>query len=331
MQRFRNVFVLADPGDPRNALFERAVRLALRNRALLTVASIVEPLPETDARMAAKRSADLCGIEVQETVAQEDCRRLEALVTPLRDAGVEVQTRILRGTPCLEIIREVLRYRHDLVMMPADGKSERTFAAFGSTCINLMRKCPCPVWVIKPGHSGFYARILAAVDLRPSDRERNALNIKIIELAASLARDEQSELYIVHAWNPSRMFSFGSLLSRGAKERMVSAIQREREAWLDELPQQCSLDNLRYQVHLLEGEAGEFIPAMAKFIPAMAKRKRIDVIVMGMVCRTGVAGLFIGNTAEKVLRQVGCSVLTVKPDAFMAPAKIDHMESTHAA
>jgi len=40
---------------------------------------------------------------------------------------------------------------------------------------------------------------------------------------------------------------------------------------------------------------------------------------MGTVCRTGVAGLFIGNTAEKVLRQVDCSLLTVKPEGFVTP------------
>jgi nucleotide-binding universal stress UspA family protein len=44
---------------------------------------------------------------------------------------------------------------------------------------------------------------------------------------------------------------------------------------------------------------------------------------MGTVSRTGVAGLLIGNTAEKVLNQVGCSVLTVKPDGFITPVKLD--------
>ncbi len=40
---------------------------------------------------------------------------------------------------------------------------------------------------------------------------------------------------------------------------------------------------------------------------------------MGTVCRTGIPGLIIGNTAERVLDSVKCSVLTVKPAGFVSP------------
>jgi len=39
----------------------------------------------------------------------------------------------------------------------------------------------------------------------------------------------------------------------------------------------------------------------------------IDLLVMGMLCRTGIAGFLVGNTAEEVLNQVDCPVLTLKP------------------
>ena len=44
---------------------------------------------------------------------------------------------------------------------------------------------------------------------------------------------------------------------------------------------------------------------------------------MGTVCRTGVAGFFIGNTAEKVLSEVNCSVLTIKPEGFATPVTLE--------
>ena len=44
---------------------------------------------------------------------------------------------------------------------------------------------------------------------------------------------------------------------------------------------------------------------------------------MGTVCRTGIAGFFIGNTAESILQQVDCSVLTVKPDGFVSPVVLE--------
>jgi universal stress protein E len=42
---------------------------------------------------------------------------------------------------------------------------------------------------------------------------------------------------------------------------------------------------------------------------------------MGTVCRIGIAGLFIGNTAESILGEVSYSVLTLKPDGFETPVK----------
>ena len=57
-------------------------------------------------------------------------------------------------------------------------------------------------------------------------------------------------------------------------------------------------------------------------IPSVAKEKQIDAIVMGTVSRTGIAGLFIGNTAEKVLNAAHCSVLTLKPEGFVTPVAL---------
>jgi nucleotide-binding universal stress UspA family protein len=43
---------------------------------------------------------------------------------------------------------------------------------------------------------------------------------------------------------------------------------------------------------------------------------QVDVLTMGTVCRTGIKGFLIGNTAESILSEVTCSVLALKPDGF---------------
>ena len=35
------------------------------------------------------------------------------------------------------------------------------------------------------------------------------------------------------------------------------------------------------------------------------------------------SGISIGNTAERVLRKLPCSVLAVKPDGFVSPVRVD--------
>ena len=56
---------------------------------------------------------------------------------------------------------------------------------------------------------------------------------------------------------------------------------------------------------------------IAKFV----KNKEIDLLVMGSVARSGVPGFFVGNTAEKIINHVGCSVLVLKPGGWKSPIK----------
>jgi universal stress protein E len=56
-----------------------------------------------------------------------------------------------------------------------------------------------------------------------------------------------------------------------------------------------------------------------QLIRTTARRVGADVIVMGSVGRSGISGLLIGNTAEKVLHAADASVLIVKPDGFESP------------
>ena len=66
------------------------------------------------------------------------------------------------------------------------------------------------------------------------------------------------------------------------------------------------------QFHLQRGVAATAIPEMARELAA-------DLVIMGTVARTGIAGLLIGNTAEAVLEQLQCSVLAIKPSGFVSP------------
>ena len=312
MQRFKNILLIDDVGVERKTALERAVTLARRNQAQLTVVGIVEALPRELRMITVLNPADL-----QEMVIEERREQLEHLISSIKHEDLQVTAKVLFGTAFLEIIREVLRNKHDLVMMNATGKGRLNETLFGSTEMHLMRKCPCPVWVTKSTESGQYDRILAAVDPDPSDHEKTALNSKIMELATSLAHLERSELHIIYVW----AFKFESLLRarRGLSPHEVDQVRatlsETREQWMNELLEKYPLKDLEYQVHLLKGEP-------EKLIPELAKEKRIEVIVMGTVCRTGVEGFLIGNTAEKVLHQVDCSVLTVKPDGFVTPVKL---------
>lgn len=206
--------------------------------------------------------------------------------------------------------------RHDLIVKAASNGTGVMARLFGSTDLHLLRKCPCPVWIIKPGQRKHYSRILVAVDVEQVEPRKASLNQVLLDLAISLAQLEGSELHIVHAW---QLFAEAKLRSRGIIsaaeiDEMVRDTGRNHKRWLNELLTGYDLKGLTVKQHVVKGD-----PKV--IIPDVAHKKRGELIVMGTVARTGVPGLFIGNTAEAILNQVNCSVLAVKPEGFVTPVE----------
>ncbi|MBT8438598.1 MAG: universal stress protein, partial [Gammaproteobacteria bacterium] len=199
----------------------------------------------------------------------------------------------------------------------AEGRGGLSGVLFGSVDLHLLRKCPCPVWIIKPSKRKHFARILAAVDPDPSEPANAGLNKQILELASSLAVREHSELHILHTWYftyESSLRSGRYKISQAEVDRMVRDTRKRHKLRLDDLLAQHDFQDVAVKVHLLKGNPGDLIPVTAQ-------KKRVELIVMGTVARTGVPGFIIGNHAEKALNAVDCSVLAVKPDSFVTPVE----------
>jgi universal stress protein E len=259
-------------------------------------------------------------LEYLQTMAIQDLRRrLEAFVAPFREKGQPLGLEVFYGKPFVEIIRAVQRSQHDLVMLTAEAPGGLRPMLFGNTSLHLMRKCPCPVWVIKPSPETRFARILAAVDPDPLDVVRDGVNTKVMELATSLAELEGGELHVVHVWEVCDQSVLRSWQARVPETQAADWMAQTRNAHqerFDQLLGRFDLEKLKPRMHLVQGEAGDMIPQVVD-------QERMDLIVMGTVARTGIEGYFIGNTAETVLQRVACSVLTVKPDGFVSPVKPD--------
>ncbi len=322
MRRFKDILCVVELEGICKPVLERAVTLAENNQASLTVA------------IAAPRMMESMGVpdgspifaQLQAEIVNSYKQPLAALVEP-HIKRVPLQTKVLVGTPFLEIIREVLQNGRDLVIKLPEHQDWQD-RLFGSDDMHILRKCPCPVWLIKPRKTPTYRCILAAVDVDDAYpakemESRGALNRQIIQLASSLALAESAELHVVNAWemvgeSTMRHSAFVSTPSETV-DNWVNLTKQHHIANLEALLQevapivgQDALNYLGHQEHLVKGEARREIPALAKRIDA-------DLIVMGTVARTGVLGFIMGNTAETILNQIDCSVLALKPPGFESP------------
>ena len=313
MKRFKNILLFTDDKQESRLALQRAVDLANRNQGRLTAVGVLQDLPRDLRRLvAAMPLQDLLDMALQ------DLReRLDPFVAPFQEQAPSLRLEVYYGKPFLEIIRAVLRGQHDLVMMTAEGPSGLTQALFGSTSMHLMRKCPAPVWVLKPSLQPRFVRILAAVDPDPLDVVRDGVNTKILELATSLADVEDSELHVIHAWetcDPTVLRGWHARVPEAQVSGWAAQTREAHQQRYDQLLAKFDLGKLKHHVHLIQGEAGSVIPRLAE-------QQQIDLIVMGTMARSGLDGYFIGNTAETVLQRVACSVLTVKPNGFVSPVK----------
>jgi nucleotide-binding universal stress UspA family protein len=318
------LYVVEDPETESAAAVARAVSLAENNQARLTVCHVADQ-PRLGPFAGSFAIDDLLARLREHATAQ-----LQAL---LKQAGAdtEVAIDIRFGIPFIEIVRHVLRNGHDLVIK-AVGKGGAHSFLFGGMDQHLLRKCPCPVWIMVGDTSANYRQILAAVDFDPwgeDDAESQAedsLNRQILGLAASLAASDFAQLHLVHAWqsitdNVIRVFSSDMPVDEAAANRARE--RREHQFRLEmlenKIKEQLGGEAYRYlspRFRLREGNPRDVIPELATELDA-------DLVVMGTVGRTGIPGLLIGNTAEVILNNLECSVLAVKPEGFITPVTLD--------
>lgn len=312
MRRFGNILLVIEPGADNQVAIDRAFELATTNDAALSLISVVEEAPIL------RRAAP----DILETLVAERTDELQEIGS--RWSG-DVSVFVPMGRPFLEIIRCVLQNGHDLVIK-SQARGLKRFSTLGSMDMHVLRKCPCPVWIVRSEGTGFCRRVLAAVDIASEGEEATALARRVLEIATSLANNECSDLYVLHAWS----LPYEETL-RSPRSGMLT-IEVDRMAADEEQLQTRNLEALVGDVLAANKtalESADWSPSIVVkkgnpdgVIPDFVTQSDIDLVVMGTVGRTGIPGFFIGNTAEEILAHIDCSVLAIKPPGFESPVTI---------
>jgi len=310
------LFVVEEASVEQDAAVRRAVTLAESAQGRLTLLDV-----RAKPRLGPLRELLDSG-DVESRVLEQEQERVDRLLAPHRDRP-RISTAVRFGTPFVEAVRDVVEHGRDLLIKATGDGGAHDFL-FGGTDQHLLRKCPCPVWLLHHETAPKYRRIVVAVDVDPwgEQGEDCGLNDEILEWAASIAVSDSAELHVVHAWESIteqmvRVFSAALSEEQQATntEREVRAYREALASLMDRLRERIGSDAYDYlspRVQLREGNPRTAIPALAGDLEA-------DLVVMGTLSRSGIPGLLIGNTAEVILNNVACSVLAVKPRGFEAP------------
>jgi nucleotide-binding universal stress UspA family protein len=309
---FKNILVASNPGQLSASIMHQAVDLADRHDAQLALLGFVEPLRPW------QREINVAGkiVDVERLLTESHTEVLSSMAK--RAGGTDVAVDVKTGKPSQEVSRFVMAKDIDLVIVGEPAPEPGRDQGLSPGVMQLLRTCPAPVWVMRPSRTR-KLRVLALVDPDPTDRTRDELNQKILELAMSLAADGSGELHVGHAWEmPGESFLRASAfvsLSDEEVDLMVGATEQEHRQRLDELVARHGVAAAGGRTHMVHGDP-------SKALPALCELTRCNLVVLGTVARTGLSGLIMGNTAETILRSVSSSVLALKPDGFETPVRM---------
>ena len=306
MESFKSILVDVDSTASVHPALERAVRLARSFGARLTITDVMTVPPH------ARRYLPPALEEQMVSHRREQLSRLADGVTDGR-----AESRLLVGRPATVLIQEILRSNHDLVMRShARDLTGPGPKPFGAVDMELLRKCPCPVLLVRHGSPAPHPQIVGAVNASTEEVEEQALNAKIVELTLLMATHlEASSVRFLHAWTP---FAERNVRSHAADDQFAVYVEDAR--------QRAAADLARL-VQSFEGRVAGTAATLRRgkpedVIPEFVVAEGVDLVVMGTVARAGISGMLIGNTAERVLRKLPCSVLTVKPNGFTSPVRL---------
>lgn len=302
MDRFHHLLVYLSADQPVDAVVRTADDLAHRNQADVTLVDVVESSTSWF------RGSSSASAKLEKAVAQAATQRLEEVAGTFEHVQPSVVVR--SGVDFIEVINQIYEGEHDLVLVGSHPRSSAA-ARIDPTLTHLLRKGPVPVWVVDPEHRVGDVLVAIGPELEP---DAHLLNRTLVEIGSSLADRMGAGLHLTHSWRLA-----GESLLRGSRvsipqdeiQKLLSETEESAQRLVDLLVSEVPAA-ARADVHVMHGRPElRLIELTDKLEPA--------VVVMGTVARKGIAGLIVGNTAERVLTTVDTSLIAVKPPWFVSP------------
>lgn len=282
---WRSITVVVDPQQKSHPALQKAAALAAQSGARLTLLNtFVLPQPMADvARISAR--------EIVQAALRDRRRQLEKIAAGIRRRGLKVSSVVEWDYPQSEaVVRHVLATRPDLLVAETAHHSRLARWILSNTDWELIRSCPCPLWLVRGGRLPAKPRLLVAVDPGHEQASRSRLDARLLDAARLLVGYIGGTIGIVHADDPEA--SQLDAVERLGKRHDVPAARR----------------------YVIPGES-------TRVLPAVVAKTGADVLLLGAVSRSRLGQPFIGTTAERLIDRVECDVFVVKPAGYRSPVQ----------
>jgi universal stress protein E len=305
MRTIRRILVgVGEPDARAQPAVRKAAALAQAFDAELTLFHAMA-IPVT-ALPSVYRAGGLRSFERDLRLAQEN--RLERIAKPLREDKLAVNVVADWDYPVHEaMVRQARRLKADLVVAHAHAGFRLAPWLLHLTDWELLRTCPEPVLIVKSNRAWQRPRVLAAIDPVHAFAIHAGLDDEILTAGAQLATALKGTLHALHAYVPEL-----DPQAVGVSTEVIARVARNAEARA-RLAFERAVRGVRIPPSRRHWRWG----APTEAIPGAARGLRAQLVVMGAVSRSGLRRIAIGNTAERILGDLACDVLVVKPPRFV--------------
>jgi nucleotide-binding universal stress UspA family protein len=219
--------------------------------------------------------------------------------------GIAIEALVREGNAPAEIVDQATTMSADLLVIGTHGRSGFERLLLGSVAEKVLRKACCPVLTVPRRHPDavpagpvLFRRILCAADF--SDSSMHAL-----KYALSLAQEADGCLTVVHVLGGELVGQVGI----GEEHVGLAALQRQHEQearrLLDKAVPESAAAYCKADSILVRGKPW-------REILRIASDRQAELIVMGVQGRGAADLMFFGSTAQHVVREATCPVLTIR-------------------
>ena len=306
MPNIDKILAVIDPTTDTQPALERASLVAKKTGAALHLL-----ICTYDEYLAGSRIVDSPAFKnAREMLVNSYAERLETLAEPLRNDGLAVETKAMWEHPLHEgIVRHAVNVGADIVFKDTHHHSALARALFTNTDWNLIRTCPCLLWLVKPGDLQSGTRVVAAIDPMSEHDKPAALDDHIIKVTQKVSSLLAGEIAVFHSYDPRAAFATATANAYVPVSLPLDEVEEQMHeqhaARVRELTSYYDIDDA--VTHVVSGATHEVLPEFAR-------NEGVGVVVMGAVARGRLKRLFIGATAERTLESLPCDLVIVKPD-----------------
>ena len=207
-----------------------------------------------------------------------------------------------------EKINESARKTHaDLIAIATRGYTGLKYAFLGSTTAQVVRTAPCPVLVVRElqylsakerarrGRTPLrFKKILVPLDFSECSRVG-------LDYALGVAREFRSSLLLFHCVVPPT-YALGAGHTALAGPKLITSQQEFAQDEMENLHRELGKKSV--EIEMLVG-----LGSPVEQINECIRTQGVDLIVTSTHGRTGLKRLFIGSTAEQIVRHAICPVL----------------------